>query len=734
VLRKQSQSLNAPSSRFRNRAVIGISARDPRKRNRQTGEKVLERNLLRVKLGGFKAMKERTFLWRRPFPLTLNVRILKLWSPAVCSVFPRLHSITTQSHKEGRDTPLKPGSGPGWPGKFQFLIPILAFLILSLLSKISFAQKDLGVPVREAVCWGTFAGPGKTGTMDTIYLSFGQYEAPLFLLAVNPDTGRVRQFNGPLSSEMGSWGFTVDHENRIYLGSYYNAHLLRFDPKTEKWEDLGQPAGKSESFICKITTAGDGKIWGGTYPSAKLFSYDPRTGVSENAGRMDPDQFYCYPTAGEDGLIYCAIQFEKMDIVVFDPEKKTKASLMPQESRKPGRMNLIKGKDGKIYVKLSTSDQWFHANGERLIEISKSDIPFPQGGLPDGRTFRLTDDSFLEVENPLTKEKKEILLPYEAAGAYIFAVGTGPDGKVYGSSMLPLRLFVYDPRAESLTNLGRASHANGEVYSMGALDGKLYLCSYPEARLSVYDPNRPFRFGDNEDANPRDLGPMGGSLYRPRAMVAGPHGNVYIGGYPDYGLLGGAISVYDPKKNEKRVYRHIIQNQSIASLAYIEKLDLLAAGGSVRGGTGTRAVEKQAALILWDPKEEKKTFEIVPVPGVKTILSLALAVNGMLYGITDNEKIFVFDPGRREVKKILDLGFKKPVEVSLQPGPDLRLYGLAKEAIFFIDPGKDRVAPVAKPPVPVHSGMAILGRKIYFGSGAHLWEFEIPLEPGTAAE
>ncbi len=619
--------------------------------------------------------------------------------------------------------------------KFQFLIPILAFLILSPLSNISFAQKDLGVPVREGICWGTFVGPGKTGEKDTIYLSFSQYNAPLSLLALNPNTGQIRQFNGPLSSEMGSWGFTIDHENRIYLGSYFSAHLLRFDPKTEKWDDLGQPAGESESFICKITTARDGKVWGGTYPSAKLFSYDPKTGVSENFGRMDPDQFYCYPTAGNDGLIYCAIQFEKIDIVVFHPEKKTKTSLIPPESRRPGRMSLVKGRDGKIYSKLSTSDEWFLIEGgEKLVEVSKSNIPFAQSGLPDGRTFSLIDGRFLRIENPLTKEKKEIPLRYEAAGAYIFAVGTGPDGKIYGSSMLPLRLFVYDPQSNSLVNLGKASHAAGEVYSMGAHDGKLYLCSYPEARLSIYDPNKPLRFGDDEEANPRDLGPMGEGLYRPRAMITGPHGKVYIGGYPDYGLLGGAISVYDPKQNERRAYRHIIQNQSIASLAYIKKFDLIAGGSSIRGGTGTHAIEKEAKLMLWDPKEEKKIFETVPVPKAKTILSLAVTVEGLLYGITDNEKVFVFDPERREVKKILDLGFKEPREISLQPGPDLRLYGLAKEAIFFIDPTNNQVSLVTKPPVPIHSGMAMLGRKIFFGSGANLWEFEIPLESGKPVE
>ena len=614
----------------------------------------------------------------------------------------------------------------------QFLITIFVVILLSFHQETSFAQQDLGIPVRDAICWGVHAGPGKTGEKNTIYLSFGQYKAPLFLLAVNSETGEMRQFNGPLSSEMGSWGFTVDHENRIYLGSYYNAHLLRFDPKTEHWDDLGRPGGETESFICALTTAPDGKIWGGTFPSAKLFSYDPKTGKSENFGRVDPEQFYCYPTAGEDGMIYCAIQFEKMDIVVFDPKQKTKVSLIPSEGRKPGRVSLVKGKDGKIYAGISPSNQWFRIEeGESLVEISKSNIPFPQKELPDGRQFSLVGNRILRIQNPLTKEEKEIPLQYEASGSYIFVVGLGPDSRIYGSSMLPLRLFVYDPENGLLTNLGRAAFSDGEIYSLGTLDGKLYLCSYPGARLSIYDPKKPLRFGNQEDDNPRDLGPLGGEQDRPRAMIAGPHGKIYIGSYPDYGLLGGAISVYDPKKDEKRVYRHIVMNQSIVSLAYIEKLDLIAAGSSVRGGSGTRAIEKEAKLILWDPKEEKKIFEMIPVPEAKTILSLAASIDGKLYGITNNEKVFIFDSEKREMKKVFDLAFKEPREISLQLGPDGKLYGLSKEAIFFIDPKSDQLSLLAKPPVPIDSGMAILGRKIYYGSGANLYEFEIPLDPST---
>jgi outer membrane protein assembly factor BamB len=611
----------------------------------------------------------------------------------------------------------------------RFLFAIFTLILLSHYPGISFAQRDLGIPVREAICWGVHAGPGKTGEKDTIYLSFGQYHAPLFLLAVDPDTGEMRQFNGPLSSEMGAWGFTVDQENRIYLGSYYHGHLLRFDPKTEQWDDLGQPGGETESFVCALTTAPDGKIWGGTFPSAILFSYDPKSGKSENFGRMDPEQFYCYPTAGEDGLVYCAIQFAKVDIVIFDPKSQTKKSLIPLEDRKPGRVSLVKGNDGKIYARLSPFDQWYRIEErERLIGVSMPDIPFPPSGLPDGRKFQLMENKILRIQNPSTQEEKEISLEYEASGSFIFIVGPGPDGRIYGSSMLPLRLFVYDPKDGLLVNLGKAAFSNGETYSIGALGEKLYLCSYPGARLSVYDPKRPLRFGHNEGSNPRDLGPMGEDQDRPRTMIAGPHGKIYIGSYPDYGQLGGAISVYDPKTGEKRVYRHIVQNQSIASLAYIEKFDLFAAGSSVRGGGGTRAVEREAKLILWNPKEEKKVFEIIPVPGAKTILSLASTTEGRLYGTTDDEKVFVFDVEKREVQKVLILEFNGPIEISLQPGPEGKFYGLSKEAIFFIDPKDDRVSLLAKPPVPITSGMAILGRKIYYGSDANLFEFEIPVD------
>ena len=64
---------------------------------------------------------------------------------------------------------------------------------------------------------------------------------------------------------------------------------------------------------------------------------------------------------------------------------------------------------------------------------------------------------------------------HEASGSEIFYLHAGPDGCLYGSSVLPLHLFRHDPGSRSLLDLGKCSSAGGEAYSMGNLDGKLYI-------------------------------------------------------------------------------------------------------------------------------------------------------------------------------------------------------------------------------------------------------------------
>ena len=81
--------------------------------------------------------------------------------------------------------------------------------------------------------------------------------------------------------------------------------------------------------------------------------------------------------------------------------------------------------------------------------------------------------------------------------------------------------------------------------------GKLYLCYYGGAMMNLYDPAKPFwKFGTGADCNPISFGGVGDGHLRPRAMIRGPGGLIYIGSEPPYGQLGGALGVWDPQAEQ----------------------------------------------------------------------------------------------------------------------------------------------------------------------------------------
>ena len=127
--------------------------------------------------------------------------------------------------------------------------------------------------------------------------------------------------------------------------------------------------------------------------------------------------------------------------------------------------------------------------------------------LPDGGTFSFADaaEQIYRKLQVRTRDGKArtFELDYKASGSDIFCLHAGPDGCVYGSSYLPLHLFRYNPTQGGLVDLGRCSAAAGEAYSMANFEGKIYISAYPAARLSVYDPAKPYRFGNSPADNPR---------------------------------------------------------------------------------------------------------------------------------------------------------------------------------------------------------------------------------------
>jgi hypothetical protein len=195
--------------------------------------------------------------------------------------------------------------------------------------------------------------------------------------------------------------------------------------------------------------------------------------------------------------------------------------------------------------------------------------------MPGGWTAHFLDDSINGVGTPrnllLTNQESARAQPPPAPrlGRRWLEPAcdrTRPDGHLYGSSYMPNRLFRSTLDGATIEDLGEHTYAGGEAYSLANLDGKIYLASYPEARLSVFDPARPVRFGSTVHDNPQDLGRLDNVSYRPNALITTPDGRLWMGSSPDYGLRDGTLAWYDPKTGAKKSHRTMVPDTSPAAL------------------------------------------------------------------------------------------------------------------------------------------------------------------------
>lgn len=579
--------------------------------------------------------------------------------------------------------------------------------------------EDLGVPVRKAGFRAAIVGPDAKGDNRLLYFSFNQEGAPLFLLEVNPETGETKQYGAPEGP--GAWALVAGPDRKIYLGTWNGALMLRFDPAHPERgiEKIGRPA-PSESYIWNYAVGKDGKIYGCTYPHAKLVSYDPASNKMEDLGRMDPTQMYARSVAaGADGKIYVGIGYAQANVVVYDPVTRQHKAILPEEYRKTGAAEVFAAANGKVYARVR--GKIFRCDGEQMVPVAPAENahPAPQT-MADGRILSGADEDGYSLHEPKTGKTTRREYQYEGAGSAVFVVGNGSDGRIYGSSVLPLEMFVYDPAKGKTEDLGNPTPVSGELYSLVPLDGKLYVCAYPGSWLSVYDPTKPFQYGTSPNSNPRGIGNVGDGHLRPRAMIVGPGKRLYVGSLPPYGELGGALGVYDPATDKfVENYRNIIPNQSVVALAWEERSGLVFGGSSIAGGGGSTPSEKEAHFFAFDPAAKKKTFDVVPVAGDSTIAAMA-ATEGKVFAVSlPSNTLFVFDPQSREIVHRAKLPFGGQKEISLGLFRN-SLYGLAGSTIYRLNPKTYAVEKVASYPGGISCGFAVNETGIYFGSGTHL--------------
>jgi len=415
----------------------------------------------------------------------------------------------------------------------------------------------------------------------------------------------------------------------------------------------------------------------------------------------------------------------KPKCVVLDPKIGRKEVVGPVSTKGQDSSDLRKDAQGWVHIVSSLENfkiQGFQAVPEKAAPAAPARAPFQD--IADVRFVGPEAEPYKQIEVELVNGSTRTLdLNLALAGTDIFYIHIGPDDLVYGSSILPLHLFRFAPATGELVDLGKASSTGGEAYSMANQDGKLYISAYTGATLSVYDPTRPYAFGNTPESNPRDLGRIDKISYRPRSTLAGPGGKVWVASIPDYGMWGGPLSWYDPATGEKKAYYEIVGAASCYTLAYLPQADLIAVGTTIQAGSGTTPKVKQAGLFLWDYKAETKAWEGTldrPVESVNALLALP---DGKLLGTVtggDKPELFLFDPATKAFVKRADLPAGAPRDLGLVLGPDGKVYGFTMSCLYRLDPATLRVTEVLRQADEFEIAGPILGNDIYYAKGPAL--------------
>ena len=697
----------------------------------------------------------------------------------------------------------------------------LLFLLLSVTSPMTASPasgepiaRDLGIPVK-GVSWARLH-PGRTAAgQPSLLASMSQNNGGLFVLDIDLATGHCRQLavHDPVNSIFSSGAFRSMLTGILYIASGWDAHLHRYDANHPErgLEDLGKfdPESTAPFAVCERP---DGTIWIGAYPGARLTRYDPATGKFTSFGRMDATDNYVYPLSGDDGSLAAIVKVVRPHLITINPatgEHREVGPCITDPSDKSRFLKFFKGTDRRLY--LDSHAGKFRVDGMNLTPVTEVPPLLPgipatyehasQGPveMPGGWTAHFLDDNLngtgtprrvlLANTNPLVPSRT-LVLDWVGGGSNIHIIDPGPGGLLYGSSYMPNQLFRVKIGAEKLSpaapgtapaglpsealakeglsadlpeieDLGVHSIAMGEAYSTAVLDGKLYLASYPEARLSVFDPEKPRNFGTAPGANPRDLGRLDAVGYRPNALVTTPDGKLWMGSGPDYGLRGGTLAWYNPKTGDKKSHRAIMPDTSPAAMLYLPELKQILIGLSIEAGTGVTIQRLNGAFALWDPAKDELVWSgDLGLADLADVTSLAPAGNGLVYALIGRgdhiltagppeirPRLALIDPAKRTVVASAwlpeDFG---PLSWhglhSLRVGSGGGVYGATGYCVFRIKPGTCEVQriwqKVYKPkrdslvwlnsafPDVIDVVGPIVGRQFYFATGWRLRVLTLP--------
>ncbi len=603
--------------------------------------------------------------------------------------------------------------------------------------------KHHGIATTVSTSRGTVAtvdGEGRNVVLVWLFDKRGGYA----LLMIDAATGKSQEF--PMPFPPGGdcpYASILSSGNKFY--THFNSHFVEFDPVKRKFTFFHKTA---RQMAMGMTEDDKGLIWSVTYPSSGVVSFNPATGEFKDYGHVYKQNWAQYQrrvACDDAGWLYFGIGSTASQIIAFDPTTGKGAPMIPEEQRTRGAGYVYRNVNGKVYGYARGGDNWYEFHKGHGKKIGKhTDIkPKPiitgsqglfHGNFPDGKQLETCDtvSHELVIKDPKTNETKTFKFEYGSHGAHLMGLAVAPDGTICGGTAFPMRFFSYNPKTDKWINRDTFGQCNTIVRQ----GDRFFIGGYGGGFLLKWDPSRPpvSTIKGDKNSNPIFLTDCTPTIHRPHELLAHPDGNtIILAGTPGYGYTGGGLLFWDRAKGKRTLIEHteILPQHSTVSLAALPQGKLLG-GSTTAAGTGGEKKARQAEMYIMDMATKNIDWHKALFPGAQSYTDLCNGPSGLVYGVVDRKRFFVFDPSKRKVVH-QENTYTKFGNTNSQQGPrvfvtapDGKIYMLFVKGIAIVDPKTFAIAMLAKSPVPIAAGGDILDGRIYFSSGSHVYSYAVP--------
>ncbi|TMV48133.1 hypothetical protein FE783_19475 [Paenibacillus mesophilus] len=613
---------------------------------------------------------------------------------------------------------------------------------------VEFELIDLGPQVHTVNTHRTAFGRDASGNTVAYTTLVG---IPAKLLVTDVKTGKLvakipveDTVNGRTYANTYVRGLAVQPDGTVYLAGT-PSYLFKYVPGADRVQFVSAVNG---SQLFDMKNGPDGILIGGTYSKSEAFEFDTRSGTLTSYGRIMDNESYAYSVAYDPerddayfgiGSHVHLIRYNRGTGVKTEiplPEPFASGQFVFDMTVAAGKLFMRFSPSGLIALDLATGrfddtvdnassrlmspkspveDKVYYTNNAQLgyYDVQTSQyvqLPVHSGGNINGFAFvrldepdypgftlvGMTTEAKLFKYNPETGHSSLTALDIEGEPTELQTAAKANDGTIYTSGYLSGGNACFDPFTGATVQYTNETLGYGQKLSATQTDrvysykDSVYFSAYTGMKVFEFDTKRPWNVQDKEAPNPRLLFSAYDVKYQDRGLagtIAHDEGKLIIGTVPKYGMLGGALVIYDLISGEREAYWAPVERQSVTAVAY--KDGFIYGGTCIWGGLGMDPVETEAKLFVWDMEKKEKVFEIVPVPGQKAVTELIAGPDGMIWGSAEGY-LFVFDPQTRQVvhtQQLIPKSYTSTVwrDTQFQIGTDGNVYGVQGSKFFRID-------------------------------------------------